>query len=58
MVFGPRSVYTSYFTCDWTFCVQDRPGDKAIDLTLAVRPARHPVLFSEWVYVASAFRRT
>jgi aminopeptidase N len=37
LVFGPRSVYTSYFTCDWMFCVQDRPGDKAtIDLTVVV----------------------
>jgi aminopeptidase N len=35
LVFGPRYVYTSYFTCDWMFCAQDRPGDKAtIDLTL------------------------
>ena len=37
LVFGERSVYTSYFTCDWMFCVQDRPGDKAtIDLTVIV----------------------
>jgi len=37
LVFGARSVYTSYFTCDWMFCVQDRPGDKAtIDLTVVV----------------------
>ncbi len=37
LVFGPRSVYTSYFTCDWMFCAQDRPGDKAtIDLTVVV----------------------
>lgn len=35
LAFGKRSVYTSYFTCDWMFCVQDRPGDKAtMDLTL------------------------
>jgi aminopeptidase N len=35
LTFGPRFVYTSYFTCDWMFCDQDRPGDKAtIDLTL------------------------
>ena len=37
LVFGTRSVYTSYFTCDWMFCVQDRPGDKAtLDLTVVV----------------------
>jgi len=37
LVFGAKSVYTSYFTCDWMFCVQDRPGDKAtIDLTIVV----------------------
>jgi aminopeptidase N len=37
LVFGTRSVYTSYFTCDWMFCVQDRPGDKAtIELTVVV----------------------
>ena len=37
LVFGARSVYTSYFTCEWMFCVQDRPGDKAtIDLTVVV----------------------
>jgi aminopeptidase N len=37
LVFGARSVYTSYFTCDWMFCVQDRPGDKAtIHLTVVV----------------------
>jgi aminopeptidase N len=37
LAFGQRSVYTSYFTCDWMFCVQDRPGDKAtIDLTVVV----------------------
>ena len=37
LVFGAKSVYTSYFTCDWMFCVQDRPGDKAtIDLTVVV----------------------
>jgi aminopeptidase N len=29
LVFGRRSFYTSYFTCDWMFCAQDRPGDKA-----------------------------
>jgi aminopeptidase N len=35
LVFGTRSVYTTYFTCDWMFCMQDRPGDKAtINLTL------------------------
>jgi aminopeptidase N len=35
VVFGRRSVYTSYFACDWMFCTQDRPGDKAtMNLTL------------------------
>jgi len=29
LVFGEHSVVSSYFTCDWMFCAQDRPGDKA-----------------------------
>lgn len=35
VTFGPRSVYTSYFACDWMFCNQDRPGEKAT-LTLSL----------------------
>lgn len=35
LTFAGDSVYTSYFTCDWMFCAQDRPGDKAA-LTLAL----------------------
>jgi aminopeptidase N len=33
--FGPQengpatSVYSNYFACDWLFCLQDNPGDKA-----------------------------
>jgi aminopeptidase N len=35
--FGDASVYTTYFACDWMFCEQDRPGDKAnFALTLNV----------------------
>jgi len=33
--FDGASVYTGYSTCDWMFCAQDRPGDKAT-LTLAL----------------------
>jgi aminopeptidase N len=33
--FDGDSVYTAYFACDWMFCAQDRPGDKAT-LTLAL----------------------
>src|SRR4029079_14581853 len=29
LVFAERSVVSSYFTCDWMFCAQARPGDKA-----------------------------
>ena len=29
LVFGRRSVVTSYFTCEWMICAQDQPGDKA-----------------------------
>jgi aminopeptidase N len=29
VTFGPRSVHASYWACDWMFCAQDRPGDKA-----------------------------
>jgi aminopeptidase N len=37
LVFGSRSVYSSYFTCDWMFCAQDRPGDKAsIGITIVL----------------------
>lgn len=35
LVFGPHSVHTSYFTCDWMFCNEDRPGEKA-PITLAL----------------------
>lgn len=27
--FGPRSVHTAYFACDWMICAQDAVGDKA-----------------------------
>lgn len=30
VVRSPTGVYTSYFACDWMFCAQDAPGDKAI----------------------------
>lgn len=29
VVFGPRSVHTAYFACDWMICAQDAFGDKA-----------------------------
>jgi aminopeptidase N len=35
LVFGPRSVHATYFTCDYMICDQDRPGDKAT-LTFAL----------------------
>lgn len=28
--FDGNSVFTSYFACDWMFCAQDAPGDKAM----------------------------
>jgi aminopeptidase N len=37
LTFVGDSVYTTYFACDWMFCAQDRPGDKAtltLELTL------------------------
>jgi aminopeptidase N len=37
LTFDGDSVYTTYSTCDWMFCAQDRPGDKAtlrLELTL------------------------
>lgn len=30
VAFGPKSVHTSYFACDWTLCAQDAFGDKAM----------------------------
>lgn len=39
LVFLPGGVYTSYFTCDWMVCNQDRPGDKA---TLSLKLAKSP----------------
>lgn len=37
VTFDGMSVYTSYFACDWMFCNEDRPGEKApISLTLVV----------------------
>ena len=36
LIFEPGLVYTSYFTCDWMICDQDRPGDGAV-LDLEVR---------------------
>ena len=37
LVFGPRSVYSGYFACDWMICPLDAPGDKAtITMTLLV----------------------
>jgi len=36
LIFEPDLVYTSYFTCDWMVCDQDRPGDRA-KLSLQVR---------------------
>jgi aminopeptidase N len=29
LTFAGDSVYTTYWACDWMFCAQDRPGDKA-----------------------------
>ena len=35
LVTQPSAVYSSYFACDWMFCPQDSPGDKALfDLDL------------------------
>ena len=37
LTFDGDSVYTTYSTCDWMFCAQDRPGDRAtlrLELTL------------------------
>lgn len=35
LVRQPAAVYSSYFACDWMFCLQDAPGDKAwFDLDL------------------------
>lgn len=37
VTFAKEAVYTSYFACDWMFCPQDAPGDKAnFDLSLTV----------------------
>jgi aminopeptidase N len=37
LIFEGDIVYTSYFTCDWMICAQDRPGDKAaFKLTLDI----------------------
>jgi len=55
LVFGEHSVVSSYFTCDWMFCVQDRPGDKAtIDLTLVLPKGMTSVGVGARVSVASA----
>jgi aminopeptidase N len=38
LTFDGDTVYTGYSTCDWMFCAQDRPGDKAtlrLELTLS-----------------------
>ena len=38
----PAVIYSSYFACDWMFCTQDSPGDKALfdlDLYLPVGSA-------------------
>lgn len=35
LVQQPAAIYSSYFACDWMFCLQDSPGDKAwFDLDL------------------------
>lgn len=35
--FDGTSLFTSYFACDWMFCAQDAPGDKAtLDLRLVL----------------------
>ena len=39
LVFGRRSFTTSYFTCAWMFCAQDRPGDKASFTATLLLPA-------------------
>src|SRR5678816_1715521 len=39
LVWGARSVYSGYFTCDWMVCDQDRPGDLAgLKLSLTLPP--------------------
>ena len=39
VIFGPKSMHASYWACDWMFCAQDRPGDKAgFDLALELPP--------------------
>lgn len=39
LIFEAAAVYTSYFTCDWMICDQDRPGDMAsFKLTLDIPP--------------------
>ncbi|HEX8363767.1 MAG TPA: M1 family metallopeptidase [Allosphingosinicella sp.] len=44
LTFGPRSVHSNWFACDWMICLLDRPGDKAtIDLRLTV-PSGHTTL--------------
>lgn len=37
--FDGNSVFTSYFACDWMFCAQDAPGDKAMIAMELVLPA-------------------
>jgi len=37
LTFGPGSIHSNWFACDWMICLLDRPGDKAtIDLRLTV----------------------
>lgn len=38
LIMRPDGIYSSYFTCDWMVCNQDRPGDKA-SFTLRLKQA-------------------
>lgn len=41
LTFGPQSVHSNWFACDWMICLLDRPGDKAtIELRLTVPSGR------------------
>lgn len=48
LTFTERAVYTGYFTCDWMFCDQDAPGDKAtLTLRLDLPTRSHTVASGE-----------